>query len=74
MDKVGTEWLRVQFRIFTAVSDSAGTGIPFHYITAVKIILLHFRRVHTIGLFLESSRPHCVSQRTNKQDGVVVNF
>jgi len=62
----------VQFRFVTAVSDSVSTDIPFHYTTDVKIILLHFRRVHTIGLFLESSRP--VSQRMNKLDGVVVNL
>ena len=47
----------MQFRVVTAVSDSVGTDIPFHYTTDVKSILLHFRRVHTIGLFLESSRP-----------------
>jgi hypothetical protein len=74
VDKVRTEWLRVQFRFVTAVSEFVGTGIRFHYTTYVKIILLHFHRVHTIGLFLESSRPRCVLQKTAKKDGVVVNF
>ena len=64
----------MQFRIVTAVSDSVGTRISFHYTTDGKIIPLHFRRFHTIGLFLESSSPHCVSQRTNKQDSIAVSF
>jgi hypothetical protein len=74
MDKVRTEWLRVQFCFVTAVSESVDTGIRFHYTRDVKIILLHFHLVHTVGLYLESSRPHCVLQTTTKQDGVVVNF
>ena len=65
MDNVRSEWLRVQFRFVTAVLDSVGTGIPFHYTTDVKIILLHFRRVHTIGLFLEPSRPLSHTERTS---------
>jgi hypothetical protein len=73
MDKVRTEWLQVQFRFVIAVSESVGTSIRFHYTRDVKIILPHFHRLPTIGLFLEYSRPHCVSQTTNKQDGVVVN-
>lgn len=74
MDKDRTEWLRMQFRLFTAVSESVGTGVRFHYTKDFKIILLYFYRVHTIGLFLKSSRPHCALKTTTKQDGVVVNF
>jgi len=54
MDKVRTEWLRVQFCFVTAVSESVGTGIRFHYTTDVKIILLYFHRVYTLRI---SSNP-----------------
>jgi hypothetical protein len=74
MDEVRTKGLRVQFSIVTAVSDSFDTDIPCHYTTDVKITRLHIRDVHKLGIFHDSCRPHCVSDRRIKQAGVVVNF